>query len=99
MPARPRRRSSGTVGAHRDSAGFRVPCPTRSDTMTDPAAQPGDSILPDIQLGRRVVLRYRLPAGYPQPLTDVIGELVSLDPPTVRAADGQVVAVAVDRVV
>ncbi|MEV6340020.1 GNAT family N-acetyltransferase [Nocardia vinacea] len=67
--------------------------------MTDPAAQPGESILPDIQLGRRVVLRYRLPAGYPQPLTDVIGELVSLDPPTVRSADGQVVAVAADRVV
>ncbi|MFI9506703.1 GNAT family N-acetyltransferase [Nocardia sp. NPDC052566] len=55
--------------------------------------------LPDIPLGRRVVLRYRLPAGYPQPLTDVIGELVSLDPPTVRGADGQVVAVAPDRVV
>ncbi|WP_330250818.1 GNAT family N-acetyltransferase [Nocardia sp. NBC_00565] len=53
----------------------------------------------DIALGRRVVLRYRLPAGYPQPLTDVIGELVSLDPPTVRAADGQVVSVARDRVV
>ncbi len=67
--------------------------------MTDSAAQPGDSTLPVIPLGRRVVLRYRLPAGYPQPLTDVIGELVSLDPPTVRAADGQVVAVAPDRVV
>lgn len=53
----------------------------------------------DIALGRRVVLRYRLPAGYPQPLTDVIGELVSLDPPTVRIADGQVVSVARDRVV
>ncbi|PXX65185.1 ribosomal protein S18 acetylase RimI-like enzyme [Nocardia tenerifensis] len=54
---------------------------------------------PRIPLGRRVVLRYRLPAGYPQPLTDVIGELVSLDPPTVRGADGQVVAVTPDRVV
>ncbi|WP_327110599.1 GNAT family N-acetyltransferase [Nocardia sp. NBC_01730] len=55
--------------------------------------------LPDIPLGRRVVLRYRLPAGYPQPLTDVIGELVSSDPPTVRAADGRVVSVAPDRVI
>lgn len=61
---------------------------------TDPAAG-----LPDIPLGRRVVLRYQLPAGYPQPLTDVIGELVSLDPPTVRGADGTVVSVAPERVV
>ncbi|MET7770745.1 GNAT family N-acetyltransferase [Nocardia sp. NPDC005366] len=53
----------------------------------------------DIALGRRVVMRYRLPAGHPQPLTDVIGELVSLDPPTVRAADGQLVSVTTDRVV
>ena len=42
--------------------------------------------LPEIALGRRVVLRYQLPPGSPQPLTDVIGELVSLDPPTIRAA-------------
>lgn len=55
--------------------------------------------LPDIPLGQRVVLRYRLPAGYPQPLTDVIGELVSLDPLTVHTADGQVVSVARDRIV
>ncbi|WP_063016238.1 N-acetylglutamate synthase, CG3035 family [Nocardia niwae] len=61
---------------------------------TDPAAG-----LPDIPLGRRVVLRYQLPAGYPQPLTDVIGELLSLDPPTVRGADGAVVSVAPERVV
>ncbi|WP_167478355.1 N-acetylglutamate synthase, CG3035 family [Nocardia arthritidis] len=54
---------------------------------------------PDIPLGRRVVLRYLLPAGYPQSMTDVIGELISLDPPTVRAADGSVVSVAYDRVV
>ncbi|WP_280236371.1 N-acetylglutamate synthase, CG3035 family [Nocardia cyriacigeorgica] len=53
----------------------------------------------DIPLGRRVVLRYLLPEGYPQPMTDVIGELVSLDPPTVRGADGQVVSVSADRVV
>ncbi|MFC9996300.1 GNAT family N-acetyltransferase [Nocardia sp. NPDC127526] len=49
-------------------------------------------------LGRRVVVRYRLPEGYPQPLTDVIGELVDTDPLTVRTADGQVVSVALDRV-
>ncbi|MGY1945020.1 N-acetylglutamate synthase, CG3035 family [Nocardia asiatica] len=61
---------------------------------TDPAAG-----LPDIPLGRRVVLRYQLPAGYPQPLTDVIGELVSLDPPTVRGAGGEIVSVAPDRVI
>ncbi|MGQ4617564.1 N-acetylglutamate synthase, CG3035 family [Nocardia sp. R7R-8] len=61
---------------------------------TDPAAG-----LPDIPLGRRVVLRYRLPAGYPQPLTDVIGELVSLDPPTVRGAGGEIVSVTPERVV
>ncbi|MFI9401871.1 GNAT family N-acetyltransferase [Nocardia sp. NPDC052316] len=58
-----------------------------------------DGPFPQIPLGRRVVLRYRLPAGYPQPLTDVIGELVSLDPPTVRAADGRTVSVTPDRVV
>lgn len=61
---------------------------------TDPAAG-----LPDIPLGRRVVLRYQLPAGYPQPLTDVIGELVSLDPPTVRGAGGELVSVAPERVI
>ncbi|MBF6211200.1 GNAT family N-acetyltransferase [Nocardia puris] len=54
---------------------------------------------PQIPLGRRVVMRYRLPAGYPQPLTDVIGELLATDPPTVRAADGTVVSVAPDQVV
>ncbi|MFR9750655.1 N-acetyltransferase family protein [Nocardia sp. 004] len=62
--------------------------------MTEPSAH-----LPDIPLGRRVVLRYRLPAGYPQPLTDVIGELVCLDPPTVRGTGGRVVSVTSDRVV
>ncbi|WP_067830633.1 N-acetylglutamate synthase, CG3035 family [Nocardia inohanensis] len=51
------------------------------------------------QLGKRVVVRYRLPEGYPQPLTDVIGELIALDPLTVRTGDGQVVSVARDRVV
>ncbi|WP_405486647.1 GNAT family N-acetyltransferase [Nocardia sp. NBC_00511] len=56
-----------------------------------------ESGLPPI--GKRVVVRYRLPEGYPQPLTDVIGELIATDPLTVRTADGQVVAVAADRVV
>ncbi|MBF6175396.1 N-acetylglutamate synthase, CG3035 family [Nocardia blacklockiae] len=54
---------------------------------------------PELPPGRRVVVRYRLPAGYPQQFTDVIGELVALDPPTVRTADGQTVAIAADRVV
>ncbi|MFC9964730.1 GNAT family N-acetyltransferase [Nocardia ignorata] len=53
----------------------------------------------EIPLGRRVVMRYQLPAGYPQPLTDVIGELVSMTPPSVRTAEGEVVSVAPDRVV
>ncbi|MEC3958661.1 GNAT family N-acetyltransferase [Nocardia sp. CDC153] len=56
-----------------------------------------DSELPPI--GKRVVVRYRLPAGYPQPLTDVIGELTATDPLTVRTADGQVVSIAWDQVV
>ncbi|GAB2701279.1 N-acetylglutamate synthase, CG3035 family [Nocardia thraciensis] len=55
--------------------------------------------LPDIPPGRRVVVRYRLPSGYPQQFTDVIGELMSVDPPTVRTADGQTVSIAADRVV
>ncbi|UGT58175.1 GNAT family N-acetyltransferase [Nocardia asteroides] len=53
----------------------------------------------EIPLGRRVVMRYQLPEGYPQPLTDVIGELVSVDPPSVRTAEGELVSVAPDRVV
>lgn len=53
----------------------------------------------EIPLGRRVVMRYQLPEGYPQPLTDVIGELVSLEPPSVRTAEGELVSVAPDRVV
>ncbi|MTE14917.1 N-acetylglutamate synthase, CG3035 family [Nocardia aurantiaca] len=56
-----------------------------------------DSELPPI--GTRMVVRYRLPAGYPQPLTDVIGELTATDPLTVRTADGQVVSIARDQVV
>ncbi|MET9493051.1 GNAT family N-acetyltransferase [Nocardia sp. NPDC006630] len=63
-----------------------------------PAGVPGaDGGLPP--LGRRMVVRYRLPEGYPQPLTDVIGELVAIDPLTVRTADGQVLSIAADRVV
>ncbi|WP_028479410.1 GNAT family N-acetyltransferase [Nocardia sp. CNY236] len=54
---------------------------------------------PDIPIGRRVVLRYRLPPGQPYSSTDVIGELVSVDPPTVRSADGELVSVTPDRVV
>jgi GNAT superfamily N-acetyltransferase len=44
-------------------------------------------------------MRYRLPEGYAHPMTDVIGELLSLDPPTVRAAGGEVVSVLPDQVV
>lgn len=52
------------------------------------------------RLGNRVVMRYRLPPGYPQPMTDVIGELVSLTPAVVvHAADGRVVQVSPDQVV
>ncbi|WP_043658832.1 N-acetylglutamate synthase, CG3035 family [Nocardia thailandica] len=59
---------------------------------TDPAAS-------QIPLGKRVVLRYRHSDGDIQPLTDVIGELVSLTPPSVRTAAGELVSVAPDRVV
>ncbi|MFI5780984.1 GNAT family N-acetyltransferase [Nocardia sp. NPDC051570] len=48
----------------------------------------------EIPLGRRVVVRYRLPAGQSHEFTDVIGELISHDPLTVRTADGRTVAVA-----
>ncbi|MFC4604840.1 GNAT family N-acetyltransferase [Rhodococcus kronopolitis] len=49
--------------------------------------------------GNRVVLRYKLPAGYPRPMTDVIGELVALDPVVVvRAPDGRTVQVTPDQV-
>ncbi|MBY4129638.1 GNAT family N-acetyltransferase [Rhodococcus fascians] len=51
--------------------------------------------------GTRVMLRYRLPPGHTHPMTDVIGELVSADAVavSVRAKDGALVQVAVDRVV
>lgn len=51
------------------------------------------------EIGSRVVMRYKLPPGYAHPMTDVIGELVSLDPPTVRGANGHLVRVAPNRVV
>lgn len=55
---------------------------------------------PQPRLGNRVVLRYKLPPGYPQPLTDIIGELVALTPAVVvRAPDGRVVQVAPEQVV
>ncbi|KAA0022135.1 N-acetylglutamate synthase, CG3035 family [Antrihabitans cavernicola] len=53
----------------------------------------------DPEIGSRVVMRYRLPPGYAHPMTDVIGELVSLDPPTVRGANGHLIRVAASRVV
>lgn len=49
--------------------------------------------------GARVVMRYRLPEGYPHSMTDVIGELIALEPPTVRSADGEIVSVSAARVV
>ncbi|MEU5842342.1 GNAT family N-acetyltransferase [Rhodococcus sp. NPDC047139] len=53
-----------------------------------------------VPLGTRVVLRYRLPVGYSHPMTDVIGELVSLEPViAVRTADGRVVQVSPASVV
>ncbi|MEV0249381.1 GNAT family N-acetyltransferase [Nocardia sp. NPDC050712] len=54
---------------------------------------------PSIPLGARVVMRYQLPAGSTPPLTDVIGELVSLAPPTVRVGGEQLVSVEADQVV
>lgn len=69
--------------------------------MTTEPAHTEHSVAPerDVAIGRRVVMRYRLPSGQPQSLTDVIGELVALDPPTVRTADGRLVSVTEDRVV
>jgi GNAT superfamily N-acetyltransferase len=51
-------------------------------------------------VGTRVMIRHRLPAGSTPPLTDVIGHLVQTKPTLqVRTKRGDVVAVAVDRVV
>ncbi|MEE2031013.1 N-acetylglutamate synthase, CG3035 family [Rhodococcus chondri] len=53
-----------------------------------------------VPLGSRVVLRYRLPAGYSHPMTDVIGELVALEPAVVvRTESKQLVQVAPSSVV
>ncbi|MFI6399999.1 GNAT family N-acetyltransferase [Rhodococcus coprophilus] len=53
-----------------------------------------------VPLGSRVVLRYRLPAGYSHPMTDVLGELVSVDPVVaVRTADERLVQVSPSAVV
>jgi hypothetical protein len=43
--------------------------------MDDPTAAPWRAWRP----GQRVVVRRRLPAGEPQPYTDVLGDLVAVD--------------------
>lgn len=54
--------------------------------------------MPDV--GARVVVRYRLPAGSVPPLTDVIGHLLTVGPTvTVRTKRGGVVEIAADDVV
>jgi ribosomal protein S18 acetylase RimI-like enzyme len=54
--------------------------------------------VPDV--GARVVVRYRLPAGSVPPLTDVIGHLLTVGPTvTVRTKRGGVVEIAADDVV
>lgn len=78
--------------------------PAPDSSVPNPAVpdSPAPDSSPDFSaptIGRRVVVRYRLPEGYPKPLTDVIGELVSVDPLTVRTADGEVLQIAADRVV
>lgn len=44
-------------------------------------------------------MRYQLPDGFAHSMTDVIGELIALDPPTVRTAEGEVISVLPSRVV
>jgi N-acetylglutamate synthase len=52
------------------------------------------------ELGARVSVRYRLPAGSVPPLTDVIGHLLSTDPRVcVQTKSGEAVEVAPDDVV
>lgn len=53
----------------------------------------------DLVPGRRVVVRYRLPAEESHEFTDVIGELVSLTPLTVRTGDGATITIPPERVV
>jgi N-acetylglutamate synthase len=53
-----------------------------------------------VDVGARVVVRYRLPAGSTPPLTDVIGHLVRVGPTlTVRTKRGEVVEIHADDVV
>lgn len=62
-------------------------------TTDNPAGAP-------IPLGTRVVVRYRLPAGYSHPMTDVIGDLVSLEPVVVvRTAEKKLVQISPSTVV
>jgi N-acetylglutamate synthase len=49
--------------------------------------------------GQRVVVRYRLPHADPEPFTDVIGELVALDPLTVHAGPAGPVTIPADAIV
>jgi N-acetylglutamate synthase len=52
------------------------------------------------EVGTRVVVRYRLPAGSAPPLTDVVGQLLDVGPTLrVRTKRGDVVAIAADDVV
>ncbi|MFD6855788.1 GNAT family N-acetyltransferase [Rhodococcus sp. NPDC060090] len=65
-------------------------------TTDGPAGAPGTAI----PLGTRVVVRYRLPAGYSHRVTDVIGELVSMEPAVaVRTAEKKLVQIAPNTVV
>src|SRR6478672_9413826 len=51
-------------------------------------------------VGARVVVRYRLPAGSTPPMTDVIGHLVAVGPPlSVRSKRGDLVDIAAENVV
>ena len=47
----------------------------------DPEGTPSPAAAPwrDWRAGQRVVVRRRLPAGSPQPYTDVLGDLVAVD--------------------
>ncbi|BBY63315.1 N-acetylglutamate synthase, CG3035 family [Mycolicibacterium helvum] len=45
-------------------------------------------------VGTRVSIRYRLAAGSPPPMTDVIGHVQSLDPVVLRTKSGELVSIA-----
>lgn len=66
---------------------------------TEPPQPEQQPATPDIPVGERVVVRYRLPDGSDPPLTDVIGEVVSTNPLTVMGADGHPVLIPATRVV